>query len=315
MIFFWVPITKGYGGEGKLGLSLKHLEVFYAVMTCGSLNGAASILCVSQPAVSKSLKLAEYRLVFSLFKRVKGKLMPTQEAHILFEQIKSIYVELKNLQSLARNLANNPEGSLTIGCLPSLALCAIPQITAQFIKENPGVFISIGTQHSEELQQQLNNRQLDLAITFGLKNDSGLISTPIAEIPLVYIDSINQCLPVKISEIDEDRWIHPNAHSLTTTIDRSRIFKKTVVDVQTYYMAAEFVKQGVGSSITDLLTAFFMLPDDMVFPIEPKLSATIYLIQHRDLVISKPTQKYISMLQHHLTTRVKQLNERLYTTK
>lgn len=298
-----------------MGLSLKHLEVFYAVMTCGTLNGAASILCVSQPAVSKSLKLAEYKLGFSLFKRVKGKLTPTQEAHILFEQIKSIYVDLNNLQSLARNLANNPEGRITIGCLPSLALCAIPQVTARFIKENPRVFITVGTQHSDELQQQLNNRLLDLAITFGLKNDSGLISTPIAEIPLVYIDSLPHRNPINIHQIDEDRWIHPNAHSFTTAIGRSRIFKKTVVDVQTYYMAAEFVKQGVGSSIIDLFTAFFMLPDHMIFPIEPKLSATIYLIQHRDLTVSKPTQKYISMLQHHLATQVKQLNERLYMTK
>lgn len=299
-----------------MGLSLKHLEVFYTVMTCGSLNGAASILCVSQPAVSKSLKLAEYRLGFALFKRIKGKLAPTQEARILFEKIKPIYNDLNNLQSLAQNLANNPQGRIAIGCLPSLALCAIPQITARFIKENPGVFVSIGTQHSDELQQQLNNRELDMAITFGLKNDSGMISTPIAEVPLVYIDSCcNRSSPVNINKIDETRWIHPNARSLTATIDQSRIFKKTVVDVQTYYMVVEFVKQGVGASITDLLTAVFMLPDEMIFPLEPQLFVTIYLVQHRDMETSKPTQTYINMLQKYLNSSIEKINQRLYTAQ
>ena len=37
-------------------MKLRHLDIFYAVMTCGSLTRAAEVLHISQPAASKALK-------------------------------------------------------------------------------------------------------------------------------------------------------------------------------------------------------------------------------------------------------------------
>lgn len=61
-------------------MKLRHLEIFYTVMTCGSLSRAAESLNISQPAASKSLKNAELKLGFKLFQRVRGKLLPSREA-------------------------------------------------------------------------------------------------------------------------------------------------------------------------------------------------------------------------------------------
>lgn len=72
-------------------MKLRHLEIFYAVMTCGSLSRAAEALNISQPAASKALKSAEMKLGFTLFQRVRGKLLPTSEAITLFEKAQSIY--------------------------------------------------------------------------------------------------------------------------------------------------------------------------------------------------------------------------------
>jgi DNA-binding transcriptional LysR family regulator len=56
---------------------LRHIEVFSAIMLTGSTNGAAKILNISQPAVSKILQHAEQSVGFPLFLRSKGKLVPT----------------------------------------------------------------------------------------------------------------------------------------------------------------------------------------------------------------------------------------------
>ena len=61
-------------------MKLRHLEIFHAVMTCGSLSRAAEALNISQPAASKALKSAEMKLGFTLFQRVRGKLLPTSAA-------------------------------------------------------------------------------------------------------------------------------------------------------------------------------------------------------------------------------------------
>lgn len=101
-------------------MKLRHLEIFYAVMTCGSLSRAAEALNISQPAASKALKSAEMKLGFTLFQRVRGKMLPTSEAITLFEKAQSIYQDLDNLRLLADNLARDPRAKITLGCLPSL---------------------------------------------------------------------------------------------------------------------------------------------------------------------------------------------------
>ncbi|NOJ99318.1 LysR family transcriptional regulator, partial [Corallococcus coralloides] len=65
-------------------LNLKQIEVFRAIMLTGSISGAAKLLHVSQPAVSRLIGYTEQRLGLSLFERIKGRLYPTPEARHLF---------------------------------------------------------------------------------------------------------------------------------------------------------------------------------------------------------------------------------------
>ena len=56
-------------------MKLRHIEVFHAVMLTGTVNGAARLLNVTQPAVTKILQHAEDQLGFKLFIRNKGRIM------------------------------------------------------------------------------------------------------------------------------------------------------------------------------------------------------------------------------------------------
>ncbi len=77
-------------------MNLRHLEVFYAVMSAGSVSEAARRLNVSQPAVSNMLKHAESTLgVAPLFERVGGRLKPTPEAQALLPEAASVFTDLR----------------------------------------------------------------------------------------------------------------------------------------------------------------------------------------------------------------------------
>jgi DNA-binding transcriptional LysR family regulator len=54
-------------------MRLRHIEVFHAVMSAGTVSGAAQVLHISQPAVTKVLQHAEAQLGISLFERTKGQ--------------------------------------------------------------------------------------------------------------------------------------------------------------------------------------------------------------------------------------------------
>ena len=68
-------------------MRLRHIEVFHAIMQAGTISGAAQLLHISQPAVTKVLQHCELQLGMPLFDRVRGKLYPTPEAQRLFVEI------------------------------------------------------------------------------------------------------------------------------------------------------------------------------------------------------------------------------------
>ncbi|EMN8582458.1 LysR family transcriptional regulator [Klebsiella aerogenes] len=293
-------------------MKLRHLEIFYAVMTCGSLSRAAESLNISQPAASKALKNAELKLGFKLFQRVRGKLLPTSEALTLFEKAQSIYQDLDNLRLLADNLARDPRAKITLGCLPSLGLSLVPELVTDFYQQNSNLVMTLTTEHTETLAKKLDLREIDLALTLQPVQQGEIITTLIAEVPLVYIDRDYRQGAVDIKEIDQQRWISPGPHSLSAAIATRRDFSTTRLNVQTYYMATEFVKRGIGCSITDIFSARHNLSPDMIHPITPPMKINLCLLRRADVSLSPITQKFVDFLCRQLRQQLKEINLQLY---
>lgn len=293
-------------------MKLRHLEIFYAVMTNGSLSRAADVLNISQPAASKALKSAEQRVGFTLFQRVRGKLLPTREALVLFEKAQDIYHDLDHLRLLADNLARDPRAKVVLGCLPSLGLSLVPGAITDFYQQNANLVMTLSTDHTEILIKKLTLREIDLALTFQVPEHQDVKVTPIVAAPLVYIDRDYIGGPVNILDIDQERWISPGAASLTNIIDTQRQFATTRLNVQTYYMASEFVKQGVGCSIIDIFSAQHNLTPEMIHPVTPPLTVQLCLLQRSDLSLSPMAQKFALFLIDWLRKRMPSINQKLY---
>lgn len=112
--------------------------------------------------------------------------------------------------------------------------------------------MTLTTEHTETLVKKLDLREIDLALTLQPVQQGEILTTLIAEVPLVYIDRHYRQGAVEIDQIDQQRWISPGPHSLSAAIATRRDFSTTRLNVQTYYMATEFVKRGMGCSITDI---------------------------------------------------------------
>ena len=54
-------------------MRFRQIEIFHAVYTTGSISGAARMLRVSQPSVSKVLHHLQAQLGFELFKLHRGR--------------------------------------------------------------------------------------------------------------------------------------------------------------------------------------------------------------------------------------------------
>ena len=73
-------------------------------MLTGSIAGAARLLNVAAPGLSRLMKHTEDLLGTKLFARRGGRFVPAAEARAIFAQINELHRNLENLQSAIRAL-------------------------------------------------------------------------------------------------------------------------------------------------------------------------------------------------------------------
>ncbi len=114
---------------------LRQIEYFRAVMESGSVSGAAALLNVSQPNVSRMIRYTETRLGLTLFERRKGRLQPTPEATALFHEVQSLHLHLESLQDSVRRIASGAYRRFRVGASPSLGRHVVPSILSRLRSE------------------------------------------------------------------------------------------------------------------------------------------------------------------------------------
>jgi DNA-binding transcriptional LysR family regulator len=125
------------GSHQRRKLSLRQIEVFRAVMVSGSINGASQMLRVSQPSLSRVVKRTEDVLGFTLFERVKGRLIPTKEAGSLLTMIGRVYQQLDELGDAVDRMTRGDTGLFRFGSTGSPGRCLVPAAIASLHRDLP----------------------------------------------------------------------------------------------------------------------------------------------------------------------------------
>lgn len=287
-------------------MNLRHIEVFHAVYINGSVSAAARALSVSQPSVSNVLRHAESRLGFPLFKRAKGRLVPTDEAHALFFEVSDIYDRVGSLRQTAKNLAHASDGHIRIGVLPGFGIDVAPLAVAAFRRKHPKVSFDIQTLHHADIPRLLQERHCDIAIAYENAGHEKLEYAEIGrrELVLLYRKAGMSDLPPRVGlEMLEDRDFVSLAHSgplgtlFSREVARLNLDIRETVTISTMYVAAALVREGVGVAVVDDFTARVCAADDMDYrPFDPALSFGVYSVCLADRPLSRITRSFISLI-------------------
>ncbi|WP_109480474.1 LysR substrate-binding domain-containing protein [Paraburkholderia sp. C35] len=144
---------------------LRQMEVFRAVMLTGSINAAAKMLYVSQPAVSKLVAHTETTLGLRLFERTKGRLVPTAEAQALYREVEQVYQSALRVDAFARALARGPASLLRVACSPSLAPAVVAPAIVELKRQLPGLNVDWHTSLMADMPLEVLSKTIDVAIT------------------------------------------------------------------------------------------------------------------------------------------------------
>jgi len=122
-------------------LTLRQIEVIRAIMVTGTVGGAARLLHVSAPGVSRTMKHAESVVGIKLFSRKGGRYTPTREASDIFGQINAVYDKVEDLQFVIDRMKKGEEAELRIGSVPSLSNVMVPRAIADIRSAYPSLRI------------------------------------------------------------------------------------------------------------------------------------------------------------------------------
>lgn len=245
-------------------MKLRHIEIFHAVYVNGSVSAAARALNISQPSVSKTLRHAESLLGFQLFERTGGRLVPTEDAHVLFTEVSEIQDRVYALREAGRNLRRGTGGVLRVSALPSLALHTLPMAVASFLRTHETVKFDLQTVHHDDLLRKLYERETDLAIAYEVPPAAPIGHRPLGrgELVLLYREEDMPDAPprVELERLRGQRFISvaasgPIGQLFTQELVRLELELDEVVSVRTFYIATALVQQGVGMTVVDSFTA------------------------------------------------------------
>ena len=191
-------------------VNLRQIEVFKAVIEAGTISGAATALNVSQPAMSKSISQLEAECELRLFDRVRGRLAPTEQGMMLYEEIDRIFSGVQQVENAIEALHRQSQGRILIGVMPGLSGAFVQRVVNAFLSQHPSTYCFIEARSSEWIMESLVGRRLDVGLLSERMHNPFVGSELLATHAVVCIMPIGHPLAARHTVVPSDLAGYPN---------------------------------------------------------------------------------------------------------
>jgi LysR family transcriptional regulator for metE and metH len=239
-------------------LETRDLRLVHAIASSGSATRAASLLHVSQSAVSHQLKNLEERLGVPLFER-RGRTLRFTAAGERFLSVANQVLEPLAKLELELKTERAPRVlPLRVATQCYTAYHWLPRVLADFRLLHPNVQLRILPDRGNESQIALSAGELDLVLHIGAMKHKTLLHKKLFHDELVLVTAADHRLAKKAIVCAEDLKTETLILFDTVMSERERVKKKlfprgggfaNVMRVPLTDAAVELVKAGLGVSI------------------------------------------------------------------
>lgn len=168
-------------------LTLRQIEVIRAITIAGTVKGAAELLGVSAPGISRLMKHTESQLGMRLFSRIHGHFAPTDEARSIFDQVNEIYGRVEKLQQSISAMKRGASTVFSFGSVPSIASRILPVAVSRLRAAFPDMEMAIDILKIEEAVDYLLLKRGEVVAMSYKIDHPGLMSHPLASGRLVAV--------------------------------------------------------------------------------------------------------------------------------
>ena len=216
--------------------TLRQLEYFIAAGETGSITIASERIHISQPSISTAIAHLEKELGVQLFVRHHAQgLSLTRAGRDMLLEAKNLVAQAEGLYTKASEINGQVRGTLSVGCMVTLAPMLAPELSHSFRAAFPGTQIRHVEGNQEQLLEGLRRSEIDIAITYDLQLSDDIVFYPLVALPP----------HVLLAES------HPLARQSALTLKKLQSEPLILLDlpISREYFIALFLKEGLSPSI------------------------------------------------------------------
>ena len=159
-------------------MTLKQLKAFLVLARTLNYANAANELCLSQSALSLSIKSLEDELGGKLFKRNTRRVDLTAEGNALIPFAKKLLANWEDMERDVKQRFKLHRGTLNIASMPFATHAILPAVLNEFNKHHPNINFSIHDIPNEKIIEKVQEGIFELGICFEPQHNDQLIFKP-----------------------------------------------------------------------------------------------------------------------------------------
>ena len=154
-----------------LPFTLQQLRILKAIATEKNFTKAAAILYISQPSLSKQIKVLEQNLDILLINRERNNISLTESGKVLLQYSERILALCEESCRALIDLKNGDRGNLTVGASQTIGTYLMPRILALFAQNYPQINLKVQVNSTRIIAKKIINREIDIAVVGGEISD------------------------------------------------------------------------------------------------------------------------------------------------
>lgn len=234
-------------------ITLRQLEIFLAVARRQHVTLAARDVHLSQSAVSAALSELAERLGGPLLERAGRRIVLNDRGHRLAFDAEDLLQRVTDLERRYTK-AGGVSGRLRIGASSTIGTYLLPAIVGAFVQDHPEVEVDLEVGNTAAIENQLVQRQLDIAFIEGPSHHPQVEAMPWREDKLVVFVAPGHALAcrrkLRPAQIQGERWIMREEGSGTRSVfEAAMLLHGLQVRAALTFGHSEAVKQAVQAGL------------------------------------------------------------------
>lgn len=248
-------------------MHLRQLEVFAAVMSTGSMTGAARLLGKSQPATSRLVQELEAEIGYALFTRHGPRVAPTPEAYLLQEDAERALAGLRQVHQRAAAIARGDPQPLWVAATSALAVGLVPQALFALQSQSGASPVQLRSASPEQVVQAVLGGTVQVGLCSLPLAHRGLVLHWVGRLACVAVlpsaDPLAKRRTVPLAALAQRRLItmsnpyrlrHRLDAELVRAVGQDSTARSTLIETNSSMNALAMVRAGLGVAVLEPLT-------------------------------------------------------------